>query len=140
MKCSNCMSMVEQDAMYCSHCGYQIEKRPAMKTESQRNIVPYPENISCERGRKLFAAGFFGCDIIGSTVLGFLGVFNIWIYFVGFAFYLLAIYFSAQGVVFARNLKKNGKPGTGMLTGAIIMVASASLIVFNGISIFNFLV
>lgn len=111
-----------------------------MKTDPEANLVSYPENISCDRGRKLFAAGFFGCDIVGSTVLGFLGVFNIWIYFVGFVFYLLAIYFSAQGVVFARNQKKDNKTSSGILTGTIIAIASASLIVFNGISIFNFLV
>lgn len=135
MKCAKCGKEIEKDSKFCPYCGTKVLSNRQKKVKRMFYTVDYNENKSYDRSRSLFIIGFFAFDIILSTIVGFLGIPNLWVYAISSLIYLASIFYAIRGVLYAIQLKREGKHGSGMFLSCIIMGSSLFILVLNITSI-----
>lgn len=137
MKCNRCHKAIDEDAQYCPYCGCEIIHEKEKAKRDSFYDFQYEENTYSDQSRNLFFIGFIAFDLILSTVLGFLGIPNVWVFAISAILYGVALYKGFKGIRFSLKLKKQGKPMSGLVTSLVIMTLSGVFMIMNCMSIIN---
>ena len=131
MKCIKCNKEIDNDSKFCTYCGAKVITKKEVEKRKHFYDNDYEDNKYSDRCRNLFFIGFFALDLVLATIIGYLGIPNIWIYVVSAFVYIAAIIFGIKGIGFSLSLKKKGKNASGLFSSIVLSLTCLVIMIVN---------